>query len=126
MIHHSLSIAGNSCFDRTPNVMPSSTQFYEFNMHVITLLRNSLYIFKKRYVLKVSLSHEIQPDYPMQFDTHFDYQIPLEVSRIDAAYERNTDHAILLFYGINNFYYTYFCVLIKMHLFLNRKTVLCL
>lgn len=67
----------------------------------IAWLRGEIFIFKGKFVWRFSNRNQLIPGYPIHFDQLF-LNIPKYVKRIDAAYERKTDGAIILFYGTVN------------------------
>lgn len=64
----------------------------------VALLRGEIFVFKNEYVWRLSEDFQIQPGYPIRFNEIFQ-DIPSYVRRIDAAYERKSDGAIILFHG---------------------------
>lgn len=61
-------------------------------------------MFKEKYVWRLTEDFELMAGYPVHLNEIFP-NIPNHVQRIDAAYERKTDGAIILFYGNSNFTY---------------------
>lgn len=66
----------------------------------VAWLRSEIFVFKGKYVWRFSDKNQLVSGYPVPFNQIF-LNIPNYVERIDAAYERKTDGAIILFYGIN-------------------------
>lgn len=64
----------------------------------VAWLRGEIFVFRGKYVWRFSDKNRLLPGYPVHFDQLF-LNIPNYVERIDAAYERTTDGAIILFYG---------------------------
>lgn len=62
-------------------------------------IRGEIFIFKGKYVWRFSDKKQLVPGYPVHFNQIF-LNIPNYVEKIDAAYERKTDGAIIIFYGI--------------------------
>lgn len=65
----------------------------------IAWLRGEIFVFKGKYLWRFSDKKQLVPGYPVHFNQIF-VNIPNHVERIDAAYERKTDGAIILFYGM--------------------------
>lgn len=100
--HFSLPI---ECTIKNTNTDSSSTRpslcQHEY-FDTIAWLRGEIFIFKGKFVWRFSDKKQLVPGYPIHFDQIF-LNIPKYVERIDAAYERKTDNAIILFYG--NFFF---------------------
>lgn len=64
------------------------------------MLRGEIFVFKNEYVWRLSEEFQVVPGYPTRFTEIFN-DIPSYVRRIDAAYERTSDGAIILFHGIS-------------------------
>lgn len=82
----------------------------------IAWLRGEIFIFKGKFVWRFSDKNELISGYPIQFNQMFP-NIPKYVERIDAAYERKTDGAIILFSGT-----IYFCY-VKFREFTEKTTI---
>lgn len=65
----------------------------------VALLRGEIFIFKNEFVWRLDERYRIIPGYPIPFNEIFT-QIPDNIRRIDAAYERKTDGSIILFTGL--------------------------
>ncbi|XP_024946353.1 matrix metalloproteinase-17 [Cephus cinctus] len=70
----------------------------------ITVLRDELFIFKGEFVWRLLKRGKIDNSYPVKFHQLF-YDLPEDITRIDAAYERQSDANIILFTG--NRYWVY-------------------
>lgn len=66
----------------------------------MALLRGEIFVFKKEYVWRLTEAFQVVLGYPVHFNEIFP-DIPNYVRHIDAAYERKTDGAMILFHGIH-------------------------
>ncbi|XP_031623107.1 matrix metalloproteinase-2-like [Contarinia nasturtii] len=94
--HHSVCKSFNPT--RVPNLCDT------LNFDTMALLRGEIFLFKNKYVWRLSEDFQVLPGYPTHLSDIF-RNIPSNVRRIDAAYERKTDGAIILFGGHK--YYIY-------------------
>lgn len=62
-------------------------------------MRGEIFIFKNEYVWRLNDEFQVMPGYPIRLNGMFQ-GIPSYVKNIDAAYERKSDGAIVLFHGI--------------------------
>lgn len=67
----------------------------------IVSMRGEIFIFKGTFVWRFTEEFELIPGYPTHF-RHIFQGIPSHVDKIDAAYQRYTDGAIILFSGKSN------------------------
>lgn len=70
----------------------------QVHFDTVALIREEVFIFKGEYVWRLTTDFHIQPGYPVKFRNIFT-DLPIKIKRIDAAYERPTDNAIILFSG---------------------------
>ncbi|XP_063226016.1 matrix metalloproteinase-2-like [Bacillus rossius redtenbacheri] len=61
-------------------------------------LRGELFVFKDKYVWRLSQKGQVQPGYPVLIH-HLFWKFPETVKRIDAAYQRPTDGNLIFFTG---------------------------
>lgn len=78
----------------------------------LAFLRGEIFVFKKEFVWRLTDDFHVVPGYPVRFNEIFQ-GIPSHVQHIDAAYERSSDGAIVLFHGI--FVAYFICYLMIMH-----------
>lgn len=64
----------------------------------VSVLRGEVFIFKNSYVWRLTDKYRIKQGYPVKIHQIFT-QLPMTIKNIDAAYERDTDNAIILFTG---------------------------
>ncbi|CAG2058932.1 unnamed protein product [Timema podura] len=76
----------------------------EGNYDSVANLREELFFFKGKYLWRLSQRGKIQPGYPVLFRNMF-WKLPETVTKIDAAYQRQTDNNIIFFTG--NQYWVY-------------------
>lgn len=91
----------NSTFSR-PNSSLLPNICHDRRFDTVALIRGEIFVFKKEYVWRLTEDFQVIPGYPVHFNEIFQ-DIPNYVRHIDAAYERKTDGAIILFYGIDIF-----------------------
>ncbi|XP_033231407.1 matrix metalloproteinase-2-like isoform X2 [Belonocnema kinseyi] len=70
----------------------------EGNFDTVSVFRNELFIFKGEYLWRFIQRGRLDNDYPVKFHQLF-HGLPSDVTKIDAAYERQTDSSIVLFSG---------------------------
>lgn len=70
----------------------------------VSLIRGEVFIFKGNLVWRLTKNYHIQDGYPVRIHQMFN-GLPASVERIDAAYERPQDSAIVLFSGTFNYQY---------------------
>lgn len=73
----------------------------------MALLRGEIFLFKDEYVWRLSEDFQLFPGYPTYFNEIFQ-DIPSHIRRINAAYERKSDGAIILFSGMHTFKSVFF------------------
>lgn len=66
----------------------------------MTLIRRDVVIFKDEHVWKLNEQFRVIPGYPRKLRELFP-TLPEEIHKIDAAYERPRDGAVILFTGIS-------------------------
>lgn len=81
----------------TPSSLPNLCDDRRFD--AITSMRGEIFIFKGRYMWRFTDEFQLVTGYPIPFSDMFQ-GIPSYVQKIDAAYERNTDSAIIVFHGM--------------------------
>lgn len=64
----------------------------------LALIGGNFYAFKDEYVWKLTEQFQVMPGYPQGLRQLFP-QLPANVRRIDAAYQRQSDNAVILFNG---------------------------
>lgn len=79
------------------------------NFDTISILQGRLHIFKQEYVWELTEDFKIAKGYPKRLKEIFN-GLPADVNHIDAAYERHTDNAIILFNGV---YFQYYLIIFK-------------
>ncbi|XP_048508022.1 72 kDa type IV collagenase-like isoform X1 [Athalia rosae] len=78
--------------------LPSIPDVCEGNFDAISVFRTELFVFKGEYVWRLSSRGVIMDGYPAKFRQLF-WQLPENIRRIDAAYQREYDGSIILYSG---------------------------
>ncbi|XP_055375270.1 matrix metalloproteinase-2-like [Condylostylus longicornis] len=84
-----------------PKILPN---ICDGHFDAVGVFRGNPYIFKGSYVWRLTDNYKIVQGYPLEIHQMFPF-LPQSIDKIDAAYERNYDSAIILFTG--NQYWVY-------------------
>lgn len=81
-----------------PRQTPATDICIDQRFHSLATIRGEIYAFKDDNVWKLTDKFQIESGYPQKIRQLFP-QLPASVLRIDAAYQRPTDEAVILFSG---------------------------